>query len=707
MVAMAGLSACDDEKNTLSGADAVYIEMTPTNPNLCAGDTMTVSAVVTNVSGKVIDTPVKWTTDDESIVKVITIRTAKPVKGSRADGDETGEGEGETGGEDPVVPSAPTVVDSVITYRTAIVGMPEAQGKSTKLRATLENGENAMTVVNVVSRALGKDMLTPYVAAKRSYQLENNDTVWFACSNMGVLNECVPSFEFKIKEVYQSDSSRPESEQNFRMSYETPEENFVVDEENQRVGVLFTAPRICGKAECTLTLTNREGTSVKCTAPMLIYPELSPGFEVEGKRPRYMHPTPSNIKQTLIMDNMDINSTHLVGVCLGVPMKGLDLDVLCATAAEDNGLIYWEVEGSAVVVEDAYYDLKYDCASPTDEIGMGYVSYLKVRSGSREGMTTIRFVMGDETLVCNLSVENYAKTHPVDDVYVSDGNVENPTKLTESVFKLSEAASINVTVEPASSFKYHGVTITSSDNSIIEPMEHLASEANVYRFTTKKLGEAVLTITSLDKTITHPVKVVDKVTVLRFPDGTMTSMMNGGTAEVKVDVRMASGAAITSPVSWRTSDSSIATVVPKPGDNYSCIITAHNAGKFKLFAEYDGLETSGYEIEVLAVADMHGSNYGEEYRLIGDNGDTFYLGLLEEDTYDTHFYGEFDWSGDYNGTFTGVSQYVTMMGEEYEGVCEYNITLTDNGDGTVTVNGWVKIPTGATVYFDGVTYMIG
>lgn len=706
MVAMAGLSACDDEKNTLSGADAVYIEMTPTNPSLCAGDTMNVSAVVTNVSGKVIDTPVKWTTDDESIVKVITIRTAKPVKGSRADADESGEGEGETGGEDPIVPSEPTVVDSVITYRTAIVAMPEAQGKSTKLRATLENGENAMTVVSVVSRTLDKNGLAPYVEAKRSYQLESGDTVWFAVANMGVLSECTPTYEFKIKEIYHSDPSRPEREHRFNAVSEIPEENFVIDEENSRIGVLFTAPRICGKAECTLTLTNREGTSIKATAPMVIYPEISPGFEVNGKRPGYSYENPSNIKQTLLNESMNINSTYLVGVCLGVPMKGMDLDVLCASAAEDNGLMYWEIEGSAVVVEDAFYDYKYDCPSPTEEIGMGYVTYLKVRSGSREGLTTIRYVMGDKTLVCNLTVENYSKTHPVDDLYVSNGDVVNPVKYDESVFYLSEGASIYVQVEPASSFKYHGVTITSSDNSIIEPMEHLESEANGYRFTTKKVGEAVLTITCLDKTITHPVKVLDKVTALRLPDGTTNSMMNGGTLEIRADVRMASGAAISSPVKWSTSDPSIATVESKPGDYYTCVITAHNPGKFKLYAEYDGLKTEGHEIEVVAVADLHGSDYSDENRTIGEYDGIFYLVLIDDATGNEHLYFEFDGAADFNGTFTGFSPYTTLMGEEYEGECEYNITLSDNGDGTVTVTGWLKAPTGATVYFDGLPYMI-
>lgn len=706
MVALAGLSACDDEKATLSGADAVYIEMTPTDPTLCAGDTLYVSAVVSNVAGKVIDTPVKWSVDDESVAQVVEIRSAKPAKkGSRAEEGEEGEGEGEgddngfNDGDGELLPPDPVAVDSIITYRTAVIGMKDAQGKSTKLRATLENGDYAITTLSVVSRGI-KDAISAYVETKRSYQREMNDTVWFAVSPYSILSECTPSYEFEILEVYNASDRTDENV--FVHPYETMAENIIMDEENSRIGAIFTAPRICGKAQCTMTLTNREGTTVSAKADMNIFPAMSPGFEVDGKRPGYGPETPSNIKQTLINPTMDINSTHLVGVCLGVD-KGLDVDVLNASAAEDNGFCYWEIEGSAVVVEDAYYDFKYDTNNDQEEIGMGYVSYLKVRSGTREGLTTIRYVMPDQTLVCNLTVEDFKKSHPVERVYVTDGDLTDPKEITSATFRLGEPASLNIMVEPAASFRYHGVTITSSDNSIIEPMEHGESDGNVYRFTTKKTGNAVLTLSSLDKAVQFPVTVTDRVMLINWEVGTVDKVMNGATAEIKANVRMASGSPITHEVTWKVSDPTIATVTTKPGTYDVGVVTGLQPGNFTVVAEYDGVQSPVMQMEVLAVQDLHASEFDLDFRMIGDNGDgTFYI-ILGEDM-DVYAAIPFVTEGEFDGTFDGSDAYVEWN-EIYEGA-SYHLVIVNNGDDTVTITGYIQVPTGGKVVMNGDTFML-
>lgn len=706
IVALAGLSACNDEKATLGGADAVYIEMSSiaTNPTLCAGDTIYLSAVVSNVAGKVIDTPIKWSVDDESVAKVVEIRTAKPAKkSSRAEEGEEGEGEGEDNGfndgDEDLLPPDPVAVDSVITYRTALIGMPEAQGKTTKLRATLENGDYAVTVVTIVSRGL-KDALSPYVEVKRSYQREMNDTVWFAVTPYSILKECTPDFEFVTTDVY-SIIDNPE-EQEFKHPYETKIENIIMDEENSRIGAIFTAPRMCGKAECIMTLTNREGATVSAKAPLNIFPAMSPGFEVDGHRPGYGPETPSNIKQKLINPTMDINSTHLVGVCIGVD-KGLDIDVLNASAAEDNGFCYWEIEGSAVVVEDAFYDYKYDTNNDQEEIGMGYVTYLKVRSGTREGLTTIRYVMPDQTLVCNLTVEDFKKSHPVERVYVTNGDISNPQEITSATFRLGEPATLDIHVDPAASFRYHGITVTSSDNSILEPIEHVEDDGAIYRFTTKKLGDVVLTMTSLDKTLQFPVTVIDRVVLINWEVGTIDKVMHGGTAEMTANVRMASGNPIDHDVTWIVSDPSIATVTTKPGTHNVGVVSGLNVGTVTVVAEYNGIQSPAQTVDVLPVEDLHASEFELDYRMVGDNGDgTFYIILGEE--LDVFAIIPFETDGVFDGTFDGSGAYVEWK-EVYDDAT-YHLEVVDNGDGTVAITGYIQVPTGGKVVFDGDLFMM-
>ena len=69
LMTIAGLTGCSEEA-TLSGAKAVYIELSPSaNISMHIGDTTRVSARVTNVNGDEIITPVSWSVDDASAVE--------------------------------------------------------------------------------------------------------------------------------------------------------------------------------------------------------------------------------------------------------------------------------------------------------------------------------------------------------------------------------------------------------------------------------------------------------------------------------------------------------------------------------------------------------------------------------------------------------------------------------------------------------------
>lgn len=65
--------ACSDEDNTLAGSDDIYIELANSDIELAYGDTLELSARVSNVSGSTIETPITWSVDDESVAKIVDI----------------------------------------------------------------------------------------------------------------------------------------------------------------------------------------------------------------------------------------------------------------------------------------------------------------------------------------------------------------------------------------------------------------------------------------------------------------------------------------------------------------------------------------------------------------------------------------------------------------------------------------------------------
>ena len=105
---MGAFSSCKEEA-TLGGADAVYIEMANPNMTLLVGDSLKLSARVSNVSGKDINAPITWSVDDESVAKLIevvdTIKVKNPTPapapnpGSPDDEDHSGDDQGDNGDE--------------------------------------------------------------------------------------------------------------------------------------------------------------------------------------------------------------------------------------------------------------------------------------------------------------------------------------------------------------------------------------------------------------------------------------------------------------------------------------------------------------------------------------------------------------------------------------------------------------------------------
>lgn len=136
-------TACKEE-DTLDGAKEIYITIEPKDISLTVGDTLQLSASVTNLAGKVIDTPVNWVTDDEELVEVV--------------GDK-------------------------------LVALDGSQGKSTKVRAVLKNGRYAIREVAINNHAL----LSVKAIEKIHYTYSKvKDTIWFEVTPKGILYDYEP-----------------------------------------------------------------------------------------------------------------------------------------------------------------------------------------------------------------------------------------------------------------------------------------------------------------------------------------------------------------------------------------------------------------------------------------------------------------------------------------------------------------------------------
>ena len=177
------------EDDTLDGAEEVYIEISPKDGYIMLGDTVSLRAIVSNVSGDVIDTPVKWSVDDDRVLKL------------------------ENGNV------------------TAVEG---AQGKSTNVRATLQNGKYAiskMTVTNHIVDGVG--------ALVDTYYSYNNDfdTIWFVVNPKNLLLDYEPTVENSNKQLV------------------VPKANSLkVNKETGMVGYAFSSAREAGSATITLSI---------------------------------------------------------------------------------------------------------------------------------------------------------------------------------------------------------------------------------------------------------------------------------------------------------------------------------------------------------------------------------------------------------------------------------------------------------------------
>lgn len=283
-------SACEEEA-TLDGATEVYITLNPTDISLRVGDTVKISAKVTNVSGKIINTPISWSLADESVAKLL--------------GD------------------------------TAIVAVNGGQDKETTLKAMLENGKYAITTVSVLRNlpegvtCVANDSTMPEMTSKQSYNMLH-DSVMFAVLPKTLLYDYEPQVTLEGVTAYDPLTT--------------------INYEKGIVTVHFVSPRESGEGKVTVSLgdasTAQSGSCTITIAPQIFatfygeyyanmpYLETRPGKEI---LPMYFAYTYEK--------EMDINTSDTIRIAMNV-QSGLKEDIENAYSA-----YHWEIaSGSSVVV---------------------------------------------------------------------------------------------------------------------------------------------------------------------------------------------------------------------------------------------------------------------------------------------------------------------------------------------------------------------
>lgn len=283
-------TACEEEA-TLDGATEVYITIDPMNISLKMGDTVRISATVTNVSGKVIETPVTWSIEDKSVAALL--------------GD------------------------------TAVVALNGGQEKETRLKAMLENGKYALTTVTVSRNlpdgvmCIPNDSTFTEMTSKRSYNTAH-DSVLFVVSPKELLYdyEPVPTLE----------------------GLTAFDPVMTIDTVKGLVAVHYAAPRASGNGKVTLSV-GEASTAKSASCDITLAPQLFATFYGEAyENMPYLGTRPG--KDVLPMyfaytyeEEMDINSKDTLRIAMNL-QSGAREDI-------ENGYdaYHWEaVSGSAVVI---------------------------------------------------------------------------------------------------------------------------------------------------------------------------------------------------------------------------------------------------------------------------------------------------------------------------------------------------------------------
>lgn len=747
---MGAFSSCKEEA-TLSGAEAVYIEMANTNFSMVVGDTVKLEARVSNVAGKDINTPIEWSVGDTNVLEIVDIVETKrelnpnyqPSEnndterpGSPSDDEGTDESDNTTAStaDDDTEPAEPVnTTDRYIQVDYHYVGVTPvkgSQGKTTTIRASLENGQFAITQVTVDRNAVA-GCITPELEEDVSYNDYKNDVLWFDVDPIAVVDDYDVSFTIDMLEVLTPADLIPAGEDTFTypdpdftlgVMHDDPDggdavevrlpvnNGIVIDRELKRVGVVFTAPRLAGKSKVTLTIGNAD-ESASASTTLYLFPRISGGlkYEKNGETlyPNFSDKNPSNEKPRLVSVTMDVNSSYYVACCMGIN-SGRDIDIQNAILAEEAGYFTWTIEGSYVVIEDQFTSTeKLDGETYTS----GYISYLKVRSGVGQGTARCTFTFPgpsvdtddtDNVFITDVAVVNFNETYPVEEIVVATEDNPNVSDGGTIEAFIGQTLTLDVSVQPDASFSYHIPEITSSDPTILEVVERGSDDGYSRRFTPLQPGEVTLTFTSLDKVKRVNVVVKDRVHALAWGIAPNANMPMSTSEDVKVNITMASN--VNTPVStydgtvtWKSSNPSVVSVTPKANQIY-CTLTTLSEGTAVITATLDSGESVSKEVtvEALSAIIFDESSTCEAYM------EDPYLMIYTEDEDGNFYYFGIPMTEFNVGTYVGTDGAIETNDYSVEGAV-YDITIAD-ADGAYMVTGTITHSNGASFTFNSATF---
>ncbi len=362
VMTIAGFTGCSED-TTLSGAKAVYIELTPSaNISMHIGDTTRVSARVTNVNGDEIITPVSWSVDDASVVEVI---------------------------------------EDTIPGSTLITCGDGAQGKNVKLRATLENDAYAVATVSIVKavpegiHAVTED--GDVITEKRVWDIQH-DSIIFAVEPRLLLLDFEPVCDFGGLEPYGGDNS------------------IVIDRKHGLVTMHYSVGKIAADHNVSVAVGTGGGeTKGVCKVRVIpgiegatFYGPMYADMPNIGSRPP--QGTLSMWYSYLYENTIDINSTDTIRVAFNIS-SGLKEDI-----EQAYGCYRWEaVEGNSVMkILDTQEFVERN----------GFNAVLAVRSGLETGSTVFHCITPDTILVATVNVRDFVKDYPVESITCSHSSVE-------------------------------------------------------------------------------------------------------------------------------------------------------------------------------------------------------------------------------------------------------------------------------------------
>lgn len=398
-------TSCSEEA-TLEGAKEVYIEISPSEISMVIGDTVAVTARVTNLSGDEINTPIEWSIDAEDIAKMDSDSIGNPV----------------------------------------VVACPGSLGKTTKLRATLVNGMYAVTTVTVAAH--GAQSVVPESETMRTYRNGDAvevDTVWFFVEPYAIVDDYKPSVSITPTTAHKDDPATLEV---------ASDDPFCYDAELHRVGVLVCPSRSKGEFNVTLT-AGGGGDTASGTCVVTVGPTIKVGMwdpEVTGMTA----PTGDQYYgfNYEIRKTIDINTE--TKVYARVMIEGARAEDI----ANARDCYTWEIESgnNVLVTGNTQEDNQY-----------GFDAVLSLRSGIESGEAVILFTSPDPDapeMRAYITVKDYDKDYPVNDIEISPA--DDSMTMDNLSATVGGNLEMNVSIDPITSLAYHRPSVTIADESVLQ-----------------------------------------------------------------------------------------------------------------------------------------------------------------------------------------------------------------------------------------------